>query len=190
MSDMNMLEIGTVIKAHGIRGEVAIDYYAESPELLYGAIFLQKGHKAPEPVTVLQQRNHQGRVLIRLKNIENRTEAETLRGCKILTTKDQLPPSDNSGVYLHELIGLRVILHNTDEELGDIVAVDTSSGQELWGIVTLNGYEVLLPAVPEFVHEIDIEHGFVRITPPEGLLDLYQPETNSSRKTDQGVPFK
>lgn len=183
MSDMKLLEIGAVVKAHGIRGEVVIDYYAESPELLQGSVFLQKGRKAPESVAILQQRNHQGRVLIRIKGIEDRTTAETLRGCKILIPKDRLPQSDESTVYLHDLMGLRVILHDTGDELGSIVAVDTSSGQELWGIATVDGYEILLPAVPEFIREIDTDNGFVRISPPEGLLDLYRQENGSTEDT-------
>ncbi len=180
MSDTDLLEIGAVIKAHGIRGEILVDYYAESLELLHGTIFLQKGRKPPEAFTVLQRRNHQGRILLQLKGIEDRTMAETLRGYRVLTPKDKLPQIEGPEIYLHDLMGLRVVLHDTGDELGSIVAVDTSSGQELWGIATVDGYEILLPAVPEFVREIDIKHGLVRISPPEGLLELYRQDTKTA----------
>ena len=185
MSDTNFLEIGAIIKAHGIRGEVVVDYYAESPDLLHGNVFLQKGRKPPESFTVLQKRNHQGRILLLFKGIEDRTAAETLRGYKILIPKDRLPHIDSTDVYLHELMGLRVVLHDTDKELGSIVAVDTSSGQELWGIATVDGYEILLPAVPEFVRKIDPTNGIVRISPPEGLLELYMQDINAPQGNDQ-----
>ena len=45
--------------------------------------------------------------------------------------------------------------------------------QELWSILTPEGKEILLPAVPEFVADIDLDTGIIRITPPEGLLELY-----------------
>ena len=40
-------------------------------------------------------------------------------------------------------------------------------------ILTPEGKEILLPAVPEFVADIDLDTEIIRITPPEGLLELY-----------------
>ena len=58
-------------------------------------------------------------------------------------------------------------------EIGVITAVAAPAGQELWTITTPAGEEVLLPAVPEFVLDIDLTAEIVVIAPPPGLLDLY-----------------
>jgi 16S rRNA processing protein RimM len=51
--------------------------------------------------------------------------------------------------------------------------VDTPAGQEIWTILTPEGREILFPAAPDFVLEINPEAGLARIAPPPGLLALY-----------------
>jgi 16S rRNA processing protein RimM len=66
-----------------------------------------------------------------------------------------------------------VILHASGEKLGVLARVEPA-GQELWIITGVRGNEILLPAVPEFVNSIDARRGVIRVSPPPGLLELYQ----------------
>ncbi len=76
-------------------------------------------------------------------------------------------------MYLNDLMGLSVVLDTTGETLGVLEHVLFHGEQEVWSIQTPAGKEILLPAVPEFVADIDLDAEVIRITPPEGLLELY-----------------
>ena len=176
MPDTSLLPIGVITKAHGIRGEVSVDYYAESPRLLRGTIFLQSGTAPPLPAKVESVRSQQERLLVRFAGIDDRNAAERMRGQTILVPKEALPPLTDDELYLHDVIGLRVIVHEegaAPKVLGELTDIAMPAGQELWTITTPEGREVLFPAVPELVDRFDLDAGEVHITPPPGLLELY-----------------
>ncbi len=167
--------IGRIVKAHGIRGEVAVALNAADPELLRGSVLLRLGRAAPKAYTVAGLRTHHGGLLVGLEGVADRTAAETLKGAEIFVTRDKLPPLEEGEVLLSDLVGLKVFqaLENGEAEVGRIESVDIPAGQELWTIRTPDGKEVLFPAVAEFVREIDPRAGRALIAPPPGLLELY-----------------
>ena len=116
---------------------------------------------------------HQGTPLIRFVEAPDRTVAEFLRGQTLLIPESALPELDEDEVYLHDMLGLSVVLDATGQKLGVLDHVLFHGEQELWSILTPEGKEILLPAVPEFVADIDLDTEIIRITPPEGLLELY-----------------
>jgi len=177
MSDSPLLPLGRIRKAHGIRGEVSVDYYADSPDLLSGGVYLHRGASAPVQYEVASSRFHHGALLLRFKNIADRDAAEALRGYDLLVPEDRLPEPDDGTIYLHEIMGLRVLAENedgTEAEWGVIAAVSEPAGQELWTISKENEEDILFPATPELVLGFDLEKRIVRIAPPPGLIDLYR----------------
>lgn len=173
MCSQNLIKAGRIIKPHGIRGEVCIDSYVDSPSLLLGNVFLQQGEQAPKPMVLLKARPHQGRLLGVFEEVTDRNAAEEIRGADLLIGRNRLPELAEGEFYLQDLLGLEVRLHSSGESVGHVVDVDLSSGQEIWVIEAKGGAEILFPAVPEFVTSIDLERGQVVISPPEGLLELY-----------------
>ena len=170
----DLVEIGTLARPHGIRGEIRVNYYADSLELLRGdVVYLQAGNKPPRKMEIDTVRMHQGTPLIRFVEAPDRTAAEFLRGQTLLIPESALPELDEDEVYLHDMLGLSVVLDATGQKLGVLDHVLFHGEQELWSILTPGGKEILLPAVPEFVADIDLDTEIIRITPPEGLLDLY-----------------
>ena len=171
------LHIGTVTKAHGIKGEVSVAYHAASLALLDGPLFFQANSGERRPCRVESVRKEQGRLHIRFAGIEDRNAAERLRGSNLVIPADALPPPDDNEVYVHELLNMRVvILHDNGEEepLGTIENISVPAGQELWTIRALTGEEILFPAVPEFIRNADMRKREAYITPPPGLIELYR----------------
>lgn len=170
----DLVEIGMLARPHGIRGEIRVNYYADSLELLRGdVVYLQAGNKPPRKMEIDTVRMHQGTPLIRFVEAPDRTAAEFLRGQTLLIPESALPELDEDEVYLHDMLGLSVVLDATGQKLGVLEHVLFHGEQELWSILTPEGKEILLPAVPEFVADIDLDIEIIRITPPEGLLELY-----------------
>lgn len=178
MSDSSLLPIGRIRKAHGIRGEVSVEYHADSPDLFYDGVYLRLGQGKPVLYKAASCRVHHGSLLVRFENVPDRNAAENLRGYEVLVPEDRLPEPEDGTIYLHEILGLSVLAVNddgTETDWGVISSVADPAGQELWTISRDNEADVLFPAAPELVLGFDLDRGVVRIAPPAGLLDLYRP---------------
>ena len=166
------IHMGTLARPHGIKGEICIDWHADSPLLLSTPLWMQRGKEEPRRVKALSVRSHQGRPLLLLEGVADRTAAEALRGCKLLMRRDALPEPDDDEVYLEDLLGCSVLLPD-GSRLGRLDHFEYPAGLELWVIMTDDDREVLFPARPEFIRGFDLDIPAVHIDPPEGLLDIY-----------------
>ena len=88
------IHMGTLARPHGIKGEICVDWYADSPSLLDGPFWLQAGDAPPRPARARSWRMHKGRPLLLLEGVTGRNDIEALRGQKILVDRDLLPPVD------------------------------------------------------------------------------------------------
>jgi 16S rRNA processing protein RimM len=165
--------VGRVAKAHGIRGELAVDVRTDSPEERFapGAVVaarLRDG--SSRPLTLTTVREHSGRLLVRFDEVPDRTAAETLKGALLLADTDSLPPTgDPDEFYDHELEGLQAVLVD-GTEVGVVREVLHSAAGELLVIDRAAG-ELLVPFVRQIVPEVDTKGRRVVLDPPEGLLD-------------------
>ncbi|KAF1075287.1 ribosome maturation factor RimM [Halodesulfovibrio sp. MK-HDV] len=175
MTETHFIEIGLIVKPHGLRGEVCVNYFADSPFLLKNTVWLQKGKSAPVEHKVVSSRPHKGQALLTLEICHDRNCAEELRNVKVLVPDAELPDLTEEEVYLHELDGMKVVLEN-GSLVGRITEFQFNLGSEVWVITTDDKKEVLFPATEEFVVDIDIEKETVTIAPPPGLLELYLSE--------------
>lgn len=180
------IPVGGVAKPHGIRGELCIKSHADSPSLFghVAALFLQHGERAPEPFTVRSWRVHQDFVLVKLQGVDDRNRADELRGRTVLVREDDLPELGDDEHYLHEMMGCRVALED-GTEIGVLEQFFETAEQDTWVIINEAGTEILLPAVPEFVLDVDLDAEIITVAPPEGLLDLYlnaEPPKKKKRK--------
>lgn len=187
------IEIGRILKAHGIRGEICIEYNADSPELLGNSIYLaapqpqgSRSKKMPLKQYILKSlRMHKGRPLITLEGVPDRTAAELLRGQSIFIPEDRLPELSDDEIYMNELPGLAVFVRENDNSLrrlGELLSADIMAEQEVWTIVTSEGQEILFPATEEFVESIDLSTESIIITPPPGLIEIYTDPGDSKNK--------
>ena len=185
-SHTDLVAVGRVIKPHGVRGECCVQSYADSPVLFDALTTVRLTPPGGDPgrgrpVTIASWRPHKDRVLVTFKGVADRDAAEALRGLELVTPVDALPPPDEDELWLMDLLDLEVRLGD-GRVLGPIVRVDTPAGQEIW-VIDAGGREVLLPGVPEFVLEMDLEAGYVVVDPPPGLLDIYLAPRKSAPET-------
>lgn len=177
MPDELLLPIGRIRKAHGIKGEVSVEYYADSPDLLRGGVYLRQPGQGAVLYPITSFRAHHGALLVLFKGITDRNAAETLRNLDILIPENRLPEPDDGTIYLHEILGLRVIAVDapgSESDWGTIADIADNAGQEMWTISQPGAADVLFPASPELVLGFDLDARVVRIAPPPGLLDLYR----------------
>lgn len=169
-----LVAVGVLSRPHGIKGEIRLIRYTDSIDVFLGEVFLQKSNSLPKKAEIISSRIHQGVALVRFKGFSDRSAVEVLRGQTLLVSRSLLPEIESNESYLYDLLGFSVVLDNTDEAIGRLEYVLFPGGQELWSIITPEGKEVFLPAIPEFVLEIDTNSQLIRINPPKGLLELYK----------------
>lgn len=122
------IEIGTIVAAHGLTGEVRVYPNSDFPErfLEPGTRWLlQPGKTEPEPVELLGGyfMPNKGIYIIEIEGIENRDQAEALQGCPLLITDQDRPYLEEDEFYVLDLIGLEVFDQLKAELIGKVVNV-------------------------------------------------------------------
>jgi 16S rRNA processing protein RimM len=160
------LVVGRIAKAHGIRGEVAIDVSSDDPARFAPGARVFAGARA---LTVTSARAHHERLLVQFEGIVDRTGAETLNGAELTIPTDEARSlEDEWSFYPHELAGLAV-LDEHGNHLGTMDHVEENPANDLW-VVRTHEREVLVPAVRDIVLRVDVAEGKIVLRPPEGLF--------------------
>ncbi|MFD6951199.1 ribosome maturation factor RimM [Nocardiopsis sp. TSRI0078] len=166
------LVVGRIGRAHGIRGDVAVDVRTDDPEARFadGAV-LETDPAGVGPLTVASTRRHSGRMLVRFKGVAGRDAAEKLRGTTLFVDSADIAPLDDPDEFHdHELIGLAAVTTG-GEPVGTVEDV-LHHAQDVLVLTTPEGGEVLVPFVAALVPEVDVAGGRIVLDPPPGLLDL------------------
>lgn len=164
--DNQYLEVGKITNIHGIMGEVRIQPWADSPEFLcdFETLYLGDAHF---PLTVQRARTNKTMTIIKFEPITDVHSALSLRGTTVYIDRNDVKLPDGH-FFIVDLQGLSVIDNETGEELGKIAEVLTPPAHNLY-VVRGGAREILIPAVPQFVVETNIEGGFIRVQMMEGL---------------------
>ena len=162
------LTVARVGKAHGLRGEVALDLRTDDPEerLAVGERLETRPADAG-PLTVATVRVHQGRWLVGFEGVRDRTGAEALRGVELVVEAEA---SDEEDAWdPHELAGLRA--ERTDGRvLGRLEGLEHLPAHDVLVLREPDGARTLVPFVRQIVPVVDVAGGRVVLDPPGGLL--------------------
>ncbi len=166
--------VGRIAKAHGVRGEVAVDVLTDEPERRFtpGTTYAARRTRgADQPLTLTDCRWHQGRLLARFEEIPDRTMAEGARGLMLMVRLTYADTADDGSYYDHQLVGL-VVVDTDGLQRGEVIDVLHHTGQDLLVIRTQHGgqAEVLVPFVEALVPVVDLEAGRVVVADRPGLL--------------------
>jgi len=164
--------VGRVGRAHGVRGEVAVDVRTDDPEsrFVVGAT-LQTDPAAAGPLTVASTRPHQGRLLVRFDEVADRDAADGLRGV-LLTVEvaEEDRPPDPEEFYDHQLVGLQV-RDDAGGVVGEVAEVLHHPAHDVLVVRRGAGPDALVPFVAALVPDVDLEHGRLTVADRPGLLD-------------------
>ncbi|MBS7403379.1 MAG: 16S rRNA processing protein RimM [Oscillospiraceae bacterium] len=156
------LEAGRITNTHGIKGEVKIEVWVDSPEFLRKFKVLYIDNK---PVKLLAGRTHKGFLLAKLEGFDDVNAAMTLKNKLVfIDRKDAKLPKGS--YFLADLMGARVVDEQGNElgELADIMELPAGN------VYVVRGErEILIPAVPEFIKKTDISAGLVTVRLIDGM---------------------
>jgi 16S rRNA processing protein RimM len=163
--------VGRIAAAHGIRGELVLQPLSDVPgRFAAGVRLLLSLPGAPARlVTITAVRPHREVLLIRLEGVEDRTDAEALRGALLEVEERDVPPAPEGGWYHFQLIGCRCVDAKLGD-LGEVAEVLEGGGGELLRVVGPRG-ELLLPFVDSFLGEVNVDERRIDWHLPDGFVD-------------------
>ena len=173
------LQVARIGKPHGIRGEVTVQVLTDAPgERFVPGTELTVEPAAKGPLTVAGARWNKDILLLAFEEVPDRNAAETLRGAKLFIDTDEVDDDDDDeGWYEHELVGLQARVG--EDVIGSVTALRTLTVQDLLVIEDAAGNEFLVPFVEAIVPEVNVDEGYVLLTPPPGLLEVNQPDAGT-----------
>ena len=158
-----LLEAGKIVNTHGIRGELRIQPWADSPDFLAGfkCIYIDE-----TPVKILSARVHKGCVIAALEGVYDIESAIRMKNKVVFIDRDDALLEEGR-YFVADLVGLRATNHETGENLGNVVDVMTLPSNNVY--VIKGEREILVPAVPDFIIETNIEEGYIKVRLIEGM---------------------
>ena len=161
--------VGVIVGAHGIKGEVKLKSFTSDPQSigLYGP--LQSSSGTQFEITKLKAAKND--FIASLKNVNDRNEAETLKGVELFVARQKLPKLKTNETYAHDLMGLDVVLENSTT-LGKLVAMPNYGAGDLLEVaIEGNSETILIPFTNAFVPQEDFSSGTIVVNLPDGSLD-------------------
>ena len=163
------LRVGVVSSMHGVRGEVKVFPTTEDVQrfLMLKQVFCETKNKRTE-LFIEQVKFFKQYAILKFRGIDNRDEAEALRGGDLLISrKDALPLMDGE-YFICDIIGALVQAED-GEHIGILKDVLQTGANDVYVVEKIDGKELLLPCIPECILAIDTEKKLVKAYVMPGL---------------------
>ena len=157
------LEVGKIVNTHSVRGELRIQPWADTPDFLAGFECL---YIDGTPKKLLSARVHKGCVIAALEGISDIDSAIKLKNKTVFIDRNDVQLEEGQH-FVADLVGLNAIDAGTGEKLGTLEDILSRPANSVY--VIKGAREILIPAVPEFVEEINLTDGYIKLRLIEGM---------------------
>lgn len=169
---MEKIKIGKIVNAVALRGEVKVYHYSDYKERFDELDSILLEHKGKyEEYEIEAARYQKEMVILKLKGVSDRNAAEALKERDIYITEADLRELPEDTFYVRDLIGCRALNAEDESQIGIITDVLQNTAQDIYKIELASGKEALIPAVAQFVKEVDTTQKFVKISLIPGFID-------------------
>lgn len=161
------LEGGKIVGTHGVRGEMRVECWCDSPQFLakFTTLYLNEGQEKLK----VKSRAHKNMVLMKVPGVDTIEQADLYRG-KVLYINRSDIKLDKGAYFVQDMIGLSVVDSNTDEVYGTINDVLKTGSNDVYEMKGNDSKMYYIPAIPDIIDKVDIEGGKLYITPMKGLF--------------------
>jgi len=166
---MENIKIGKIVNAVALRGEVKIYSYSDRPERFEElSRLIVDGGRELEIENVRYQKNM---AIVKFKGIDDRNKAEALKEKEVFITENDLEELPEDTFYVRDLIGCLVLDDDSGDVIGTVSDLIQNSAQDIYQIELKKGGQALIPAVGQFIHDVDIENKLIKVKLIPGLID-------------------
>jgi 16S rRNA processing protein RimM len=169
--EKNLFPIGRVVKPHGIKGKMKVEYFGEDLRrfVSYREIFIEDEKGRPESYEILEASPHPPRLILRLKGIEKIEQAQPLIGKTILVEKEAFPGLEEGEYYWADLLGMKVETRE-GKQIGKVREIFATGAHDVYVVEGKRG-EISLPAIGEVILDIDLAKRVMKVARIEGLWE-------------------
>ena len=162
------LEVGKIVGTHGVRGEMRVECWANSPEFLkkFKNLYLDGGKKTLS----VSCRPHKNIVLMTAQGVGSIEEADLLRG-KILYIDRADVKLEEGEHFVQDIIGLTVKDADSGEVYGKVKDVLKTGSNDVYEMKGNDDKLYYIPVIPDIMAGFDFDQGAVFIHPMKGLFD-------------------
>ena len=169
METKKLLEVGKIVSVFGIKGEVKVQPWCDTPQFICDFDTLY--YKSGTPVVVERSRVQKNMVIMKIEGTDTVEDAQKLRNRVLYIDRDDVE-LDEGCYFVQDLIGLTVIESKDGKVYGKISDVSETGANDVYHIKDEDGREYLIPAIPDVIDSVDIEGGVMKITALDGLFDI------------------
>lgn len=167
--------IGKIVALFGVRGELKVLPLTDIPDRFTSLkavhVSTDVNTNTYKRYTITSVRPYKGEMLlVKLEGITSANDAESLRGQSLWIPESELAQLPPDSYYQHDILGLKVYTLS-NHEVGQIVDLFPTGGNDVYVVRTPERKEVMIPAIKTVVRQIDVLRGVMYIDPLPGLLD-------------------
>ena len=158
------IEAGRITNTHGVRGEVKIEVWLDSPADLqqYRRVFIDGQERK-----LLSARPQNRFAIARLEGVDDVNAAMPLKGKTVMIAREDAPLPPGS-YFLQDLLDARVVRED-GTPVGVLTEILERPANNVYVVTDPEGKEILIPAVPAFILGADAEEGVVTVRLLEGM---------------------
>ncbi|MBQ3265745.1 MAG: 16S rRNA processing protein RimM [Ruminococcus sp.] len=162
------LEVGRIVGTHGIRGEMRVECWANSPDFLksFKKLYLDEGKSALD----VSCRPHKNIALMTAKGVTTIEEADKLRGKILYIDRNDVQLGEGEH-FVQDIIGLEVTDADSGAVYGVVKDVLKTGSNDVYEMQAQDGKLFYIPVIPDIMAGFDFEKGKVFIHPMKGLFD-------------------
>ena len=164
---MELIETGKIVGTHGIAGDVKVQAWADSPDVLLDFEYIYIDGRRFD---IEYAKIHKNNVLYKFYGIDNLNKAELLRN-KVIYVERSFFDLEDGEFFIKDLLTLSVFDADTGVNYGTITDVLKTGANDVYQITDENGVIRLIPAIKDVIIETDIENKIMKIRPLNGLFD-------------------
>ena len=169
--DSNYIEVGKIVNTHGLRGDVKVIVWMDSPEDFETLehVYIETRFETKR-LTIQRVRYQKNNIIAKFEEFDDINDVEQFKNKVIYADRSELGELPEGVHYIVDLIGLKVVSED-GVEIGVISDVFNTGANDIYDVKREGKKNLLLPVIDDVVKEIDIDGGTVTVHLMEGLDD-------------------
>ena len=165
----DFLKIGVITSTHGLKGEVKVFPTTDPERFDYLEYVLLDTGKEKRRLTVERYRFFKNLVILKFREINDINDIERYKGHELWIAREDAQKLEEGEYYIGDLIGLTVFLED-GSRFGILEDVMETGANDVYVVRTDDGKEVLLPAIPDCILDVDLEGEKMTVHLMKGLI--------------------
>jgi 16S rRNA processing protein RimM len=184
------ITLARVVKTQGRHGEVLAELHSDVPDRFRRGMRLWSlaDESSRRELQIEDLWPHKDRLVLKFAGIDSMSQAEEIAGCELQVPREQRGQLEPGWNYLSDLIGCAIF--DRDRELGRIDEVRFGAGEAPLLVVKTYSKEYEIPYAEAYLQQVDLARKWIRMSLPEGLLEVNEPLTPEEKLAQGKVAHK